>query len=241
MNVAYAPIQGIPDQVRYDKRFFCSLGQARDDTDTKKEMDFTLQKETENIIIQKVLSGDTNAFEELVIANQKNVYNLALKMTRNEEDALDVSQEAFVKAYQQLGAFRGESRFSVWMYRLTYNLCIDFIRKKSKQNTVSLDYTGGEDNSESTFEIPDLRDLPEDSAVRKETRETIKQCIDELTEDHREVLVMREITGMSYDEIAETLRVSVGTVKSRLARARTKVVEALKMRGTYPESFRLNG
>jgi len=198
-----------------------------------------LQKETENKIIQRVLAGDKNAFEHLVLANQKNVYNLALKMTRNEDDALDVSQEAFVKAYQQLNAFRGDSKFSVWLYRLTYNLCIDFIRKKSKQTTVSLDYKDDE-NETSSYEIPDLRDLPEDSAIRKEMRKTIEQSIDGLNPDHREVLIMREITGLSYDEIAETLKISVGTVKSRLARARQKVVESLKEKGTYPENFRLN-
>ena len=198
-----------------------------------------MQKETENKIIQRVLAGDKNAFEHLVLANQKNVYNLALKMTRNEDDALDVSQEAFVKAYQQLNAFRGDSKFSVWLYRLTYNLCIDFIRKKSKQTTVSLDYKDDE-NETSSYEIPDLRDLPEDSAIRKEMRKTIEQSIDGLNPDHREVLIMREITGLSYDEIAETLKISVGTVKSRLARARQKVVESLKEKGTYPENFRLN-
>jgi len=198
-----------------------------------------LQKETENKIIQKVIAGDTNAFEHLVLANQKNVYNLALKMTRNEDDALDLSQEAFVKAYQQLTAFRGDSRFSVWLYRLTYNLCIDFIRKKSKQTTVSLDYKD-DDNEVSSYEIPDLRDLPEDNAIRKEMRKAIEQSIGGLNLDHREVLIMREITGLSYDEIAETLMISVGTVKSRLARARMKVIESLKEKGTYPENFRLN-
>ena len=198
-----------------------------------------MQKETEYKIIQRVLNGDTNAFEHLVLANQKNVYTLALKMTRNEDDALDLSQEAFVKAYQQLSAFRGDSKFSVWLYRLTYNLCIDFIRKRSKQTTVSLDYKD-DDNEVSSYEIPDLRNLPEDSAIRKEMRRTIEQSIDGLNTDHREVLIMREITGLSYDEIAETLMISVGTVKSRLARARMKVVESLKEKGTYPENFRLN-
>ena len=196
-----------------------------------------MQKETENKIIQKVIAGDTNAFEHLVLANQKNVYNLALKMTRNEDDALDLSQEAFVKAYQQLSFFRGDSKFSVWLYRLTYNLCIDFLRKQSKQTTVSLDYKDDE-NEVVSFEIPDIRDLPEDSAIRKEMRKTIEQSIKELTGDHREVLIMREITGMSYEEIAMTLKLSTGTVKSRIARARIKLVETLKEKGTYPESFR---
>jgi len=197
-----------------------------------------LEKEQEKVIIQKVIDGDNNAFEDLVIANQKNVYNLALKMTRNEDDALDISQEAFVKAYQQLKNFRGDSRFSVWLYRMTYNLCIDFLRKKPKSNVVPLTYE--DDSGESTpLEIPDLRDLPEDNAIRSETRKTIAEGINELADDHREVLVMREITGMSYEEMATTLNVSIGTVKSRLARARMKLVEFLKEKGTFPDSIRL--
>jgi len=200
----------------------------------------TIDKEQEKEIIQKVLSGDSNAFEDLVLANQKNVYNLALKMTRNEEDALDISQEAFIKAYRQLSNFRGDSRFSVWLYRLTYNLCIDFIRKKKPEsNVVSLNYE--DDSGETTpLEIPDLRNLPEDTAIRSDMRKTINESIDELADKHREVLIMREITGLSYDEMAETLRVNVGTVKSRLARARLKLVELLIAKGTFPEGFRLN-
>jgi len=111
--------------------------------------------EVEQEIIQRVIGGDKNAFEGLVLVNQKNVYNLALKMTRNEEDALDISQEAFVKAYKQLRNFRGESRFSVWLYRLTYNLCIDFLRRKPKSNAISLDFE--DDSGELTpLEIPDV-------------------------------------------------------------------------------------
>jgi len=197
----------------------------------------TLDKETEKEIIQKVIDGDKNAFEDLVLANQKNVYNLALKMTRNEEDALDISQEAFIKAYRQIKNFRGDSRFSVWLYRLTYNLCLDFIRKRPKTNIVSLNFK--DENSDITpYEIPDLRDLPEDSAIRKELRKSIATGINELAPDHREVLVMREITDMSYEEMAKSLGVNIGTVKSRLARARLKLVENLKEKGTFPEGFR---
>ena len=188
--------------------------------------------------IKKVLSGDKGAFEELVVANQKNVYNLALKMTGNEEDALDISQEAFLKAYMQLGSFRGDSRFSVWMYRLTYNQCIDFLRKKSKATTISLTHTDdGGDTAD--MEIPDMRQLPEEILTRRETRKTIAESINELGRNHREILVMREITGMSYSDIAETLNVSEGTVKSRLARARKSLVDILIKKGTFPANFRL--
>ena len=194
--------------------------------------------DVEKEIIERVLGGDKNAFEGLVLENQKNVYNLALKMTRNEEDALDVSQEAFVKAYQQLRNFRGDSRFSVWLYRLTYNLCIDFLRRKPKANAVSLSYD--DDNSDiAPLEIPDLRSLPEDSTIRNELRKNITDGIKELPLKHREVIVMREISDMSYDDIATTLKINTGTVKSRLARARLNLIDILKEKGTFPDSYRL--
>jgi len=194
--------------------------------------------EVEREIIQRVIGGDRNAFEGLVLENQKNVYNLALKMTRNEEDALDISQEAFVKAYRQLRNFRGESKFSVWMYRLTYNLCIDFLRRKPKTDAISLNQED-ESGDITPIEIPDLRNLPENSTIRNEMRKNIVESIKELPLKHREAIVMREIAGMSYEEIASTLNINVGTVKSRLARSRLKLIEILKEKGTFPEGFRL--
>ena len=189
-------------------------------------------------IIEKVRSGDKNAFEGLVLANQNNVYNLALKMTKNEDDALDVSQEVFIKAFRQLDGFRGESRFSVWLYRMTYNLCIDFLRKKPKTQVVSISEYQDDGGDSQDIEIPDLRSLPEDSLLRNELRKSIADSIGDLNQRHREIFVMREITGMSYAEIAETLGVSEGTVKSRLARARVSLANILLEKGTFPEGFR---
>ena len=196
-----------------------------------------MTQEDELQTIQKILKGDKDAFEELVLANQKNVYNLALKLTGNEEDALDISQEAFLKAYLQLGSFRGESRFSVWLYRLTYNLCIDLLRKKQKAKVVSLTNRDGCDET-GVIEIPDKRELPESILLSRESRKTIAESIDELGPDHREILIMREITGMSYGDMAVTLNVSEGTVKSRLARARKNLAGILVEKGTFPDSFR---
>jgi len=195
--------------------------------------------ERESELIGRVRGGDTNAFEDLVLENQKNVYNLAYKMTGNEEDALDISQEAFLKAYRQLEGFRGESRFSVWLYRLTYNLCIDFLRKKPRSNVVSLSFQG-EDDETHDIEIPDVRNLPEDNVMRLELRESIAEGISGLSPQHKEILVMREITGMSYIEIAETLNISDGTVKSRLARARLSLADFLVRKGTLPDGYRQN-
>ena len=194
--------------------------------------------EEEKQIIKRILGGDKDAFEELVLASQKNVYNLALKITGNEEDALDISQEAFFKAYLQLGSFRGESRFSVWMYRLTYNLCIDFMRKKPKAKLISLTCTD-DDSDAVEHDIPDARETPEEALLRSEKQQVISESIDELGAQHREMLIMREITGMSYGDMAATLMISEGTVKSRLARARKNLVGILAQKGTLPESFRL--
>jgi len=197
-----------------------------------------LTVEEELGIIQKVVDGDRNAFEELVLANQRNVYNLALKMTGNEDDALDISQEAFIKAYNQLDGFRGESKFSVWLYRTTYNLCVDFLRKRPRAQVISLSTYQEDDGDVRDLEIPDLRSLPEDSVIRREVRKELAAGIGELGSKHREILVMREVTGMSYSDIADSLSLSEGTVKSRLARARENLAKILMKKGTFPESIR---
>lgn len=201
-----------------------------------------MTQQEEKAIIEKVIGGDNNAFEALVLANQNNVYNLALKMMRNPEDALDISQEAFIKAYRNLKAFRFDARFSVWLYRLTYNLCIDAIRKSktdrtSMAQTLSLDVENDEGENRA-IEIPDMRNQPEEIAQQNETRRMITESIDELPKNHREILVMREITGMNYEEIAETLGIESGTVKSRLSRARLKLAKILINKGTIPEGIR---
>ena len=191
----------------------------------------------ELLIIKRVLGGDKDAFEELVLANQKNVYNLALKTLGNEEDALDISQEAFLKAFVQLESFRGESRFSVWLYRLTYNLCVDFLRKKPRVAALSLTLPD-DSNDAADFDVPDTRELPEDVLLRGESRDIIASSIEELQHDHREILIMREITSMSYGEIASALNINEGTVKSRLARARQNLVSILIKKGTFPDGYR---
>lgn len=188
--------------------------------------------------IEKVLQGDAEAFEELVIANESVVYNLAMKMTGNVEDAQDITQEVFIKAYRQLPNFRGESKFSVWLYKMTYNLAIDYIRKRTRSaKTIPLTYPD-EDNT--PLEIPSPDELPEESILREELRRNIDDCIGTLSEDHRAVFTMREVAGLSYAEIAESLVISEGTVKSRLARARQNLVKGLTAKGTFPSGYRQN-
>ena len=182
--------------------------------------------EKERILIKRVIGGDTDAFEELLLANQKNVYNLAYKMTGNPSDAEDITQEAFFKAYRLLTSFRGDSRFSVWLYRLTHNLCIDFLRKRKRAATISLSQSD-DVGSEFAFDIPDERETPEGTAMRRELSEAINKSINELDPLQKEIIVMREVTEMSYSDIAKTLDINEGTVKSRLSRARKSLANIL--------------
>ena len=199
-----------------------------------------MTRSEEMALVSRILDGDTNAFERIVEENEKKVYNLALKMLSNENDALDISQEAFIKAYVSLKSFRGDCRLSVWMYRLTYNLCIDLIRKKSRAPVSSLVFLS-EDGQEDEFEIPDLRYMPEDELLKSETIRAVNAAIDELGDEHREIFLLREVAGMSYLEISETLSLSEGTVKSRLSRAREALVKRLVISGTFSVSQRQKG
>lgn len=176
--------------------------------------------------------GDESAFETLVLNNQKRVYNLALKLTANPDDAFDVSQEAFLKAYKNLGSFRFESGFSAWLYRLTYNAAMDFIRRNRDPRTFSMTTDEG---GELDLPVEDTGLLPEEAAERSDLRRRVREAVDRLPADKREVIVMREFNGMSYEAIAEALGVEEGTVKSRLARARKKLSEILSESGTFPD------
>lgn len=176
--------------------------------------------------------GDAAAFEQLVLDNQKQVYNLALRMVKNEDDAFDMAQEAFLRAYSSLENFRGDSKFSVWLHRMTSNICIDFLRKRRRENTVSLNFAGGQDEAEE-LEIPDGRFNPETELERRELRDRVTKGMDELSLEYRQILVLREISGLSYDEIASVLSLEAGTVKSRLFRARRQLCAILLRDGTF--------
>jgi RNA polymerase sigma-70 factor (ECF subfamily) len=189
--------------------------------------------------IDRVLEGDASAFEPLVLDNQKSVYHLALRMTRDPDDALDVSQEAFLRAYSHLSTFKRESRFSVWLYRITYNICTDLLRKKSRENRIDLVYTD-EYGEEYEQELPDIRPLPEDVVLRRELHDAVSAGIDKLPPAHREVLLLREISGMCYADIARVMCVGEGTVKSRLSRARQALARILIEDGTISADLRLN-
>lgn len=181
-----------------------------------------MTREQEAAIVRKVLGGDANAFETLVLEYEKNVYNIALRMTGNSEDAADMTQEAFIKAYNSLQSFRGDSKFSVWLYRIVSNVCLDFLRSKNRRPTVSLSVED-DDGEDAQLDVADESQSPELLLDRKLTRDSVRRGLDSLPPDYRQILLLREIQGLSYDEIAQALSLEIGTVKSRIFRARKRL------------------
>ena len=154
---------------------------------------------------------------------------MALKMTGSREDAEDIAQEAFIRVYRSLGSFKGDSRFSTWLYRIVSNLCADFGRRTKRMNEILINSIG--DDDERTFEIPDSRFGPESELENDELRRELNEAIESLGEAHREIFLLREISGLSYTDISEATGLEEGTVKSRLFRARKYVRDFLAVRG----------
>ena len=191
--------------------------------------------EHEKHCIERVLKGDANAFEPLVHAYEKNVYNLALRSLGNRQDAEDVTQEAFLKAYRSLSSFRGDSKFSVWLYRIVSNLCLDLLRSRQRRPAQSL--TVEDDEGEiDELEIADERFSPEKLLDRKLTKESVQRGLASLPDDARQILLLRELQGLSYEEIGQTLGLEPGTVKSRIFRARKRLCATLLQDGNLPDS-----
>lgn len=153
-----------------------------------------MTKDEEKGYIERVLAGDESAYEPLVTENQTKVYRLALRILKNEADAEDAAQEAFLKAYTSLADFRGDSRFSVWLYRLTNNICIDMLRKNKRAVIVSLQ-TEDDDGEETEIAIPDERYSPERLAERAADRDAVRTALAALPDDCREILALREERG----------------------------------------------
>lgn len=176
----------------------------------------------EREIIEQVKQGDDNAFGLLVERYQAKVYNLALRMTANPDDACDISQEVFLRAWRSLNAFQFESSFSTWLFRLAHNLCIDFLRSRKRKAAVSMTYADDEEEG-AELAVPDPAPTPEQALLASEDRKLIARAMDALPADQREILTMRAINDMSYGQIAQILHIQEGTVKSRLSRARASL------------------
>ncbi|WP_427338941.1 RNA polymerase sigma factor [Caloranaerobacter sp. DY30410] len=182
-------------------------------------------KKSERILIKKSAEGDVDAFEELIKDYEKRAYNIAYRLLKNSEDAMDVVQEAFIKVYKSIREFKFKSSFSTWIYKIVVNTSIDFIR--NKKVVYSLDETIKCEKGDINREIADYENTPETELERKLTKELVKKSIDKLDDIHRTVIILRDIQGFSYSEISEILGCSLGTVKSRISRGRIALREII--------------
>ena len=183
-------------------------------------------------LVEKAKRGDQEAFAQLVLDNQNRVYSLALRLSGDREEAADLAQEAFVKAWQGLSAFQGESSFSTWVYRLTTNVCIDHLRKKKRREAVEPSVSLDDENN-SWAEPSTWEQDPQRLLEQSERGKALARAIDQLPDWQREALVLRELSGLSYQEIGEKLDIDIGTVKSRIARARLNLRKILLEDGNF--------
>jgi RNA polymerase sigma factor (sigma-70 family) len=191
----------------------------------------------EEALVASARRGDISAFNHLVLAYQELAYNVAYRILGGEERAMDATQDAFLRGYRALDQFRGGS-FKVWILRIVTNCCYDQLRAVQRRPTTSIDDLIENDEHSRIFEDP--AELPEARVERRELDATIQAGLDTLPEDQRIVVVMSDIDGMSYEEIAQTTSVSLGTIKSRLSRGRAKLRDyLLARRELLPNGFRL--
>jgi RNA polymerase sigma-70 factor, ECF subfamily len=186
-----------------------------------------VSKSLDELLVERAKRGDVQAFEQLIGQYEKKVFNTAYRLTGNSEDAADVAQEAFLRAYSSLPEFRGDSSFATWLFRIVHNACLDELRKRKRQRVTSLDepISGEDGEMDRQLAIADASDGPEQALERVEVQRAVQESIGALDEEYRVVVVMRDIQGYSYNEIADALGINLGTVKSRLNRARNALKE----------------
>ena len=190
-----------------------------------------MHTESDESLIERCKSGQQDAFDVLVERYQQKVFNIAYRMSGNEEDALDWAQESFIRVYKALDSFKGQSSFATWLHRITNNICIDELRKRKRQPLVVLSTSSSVSTDEGEYQVEfssSPEDNPEERVLSAEFRETIHKGLQDLSPEHRMVLVLRDLESHSYEEIADILDVNVGTVKSRLNRARLALREYLE-------------
>ena len=170
--------------------------------------------------------GDMRAFEELVARHRDKIYARAFSMVRNEEDAIDLSHEAWVKAWQRLKQFQGESSFVTWMTRIAINLCLDHLRKQKRHRAESIELME-EESGGVERQMPIVTTNPTEGLERGELRQRIDKALNQLSHEHRTVLVLHEFEQLEYKEIAKRMQCSIGTVMSRLFYARRRMANLM--------------
>ena len=176
---------------------------------------------SDEVLLREFLSGDTDAFDALMKRHEDKIFALATRMTGNRHDALDATQDAFISAFRNAHKFKGRSAFSTWLYRIAINACTDLLRRKARQVPVEDVETGRAPRAESD-------DVP--------LRVDLQRALETLSPDHREAVIMHDIGGYPYEDIAAITGVQLGPVKSRISRGRKKLAESLEHRGPLEPS-----
>jgi len=186
-----------------------------------------LERDETSNLIEMAKHGSSDAFGEIILKHERFVYNVVYRMLPNPEDAKDISQEVFIKTYRYLSKFDNKASFSTWIYRIAVNTCIDEIRKRKGKETISLDdeIEGAEGSIKNQFADKSV-DI-ERAVIEKEGLESIRKAVNKLSDEHKVVVTLRDMEGLTYDEIADITQVSLGTVKSRLSRARKALKELI--------------
>ncbi len=179
-------------------------------------------------LVRACRRGDKEAFQELVERYQRKVVSVALGMVHNREDAVEIAQETFVKAFENLDRFKGESSFYTWLYRIVVNRAIDFQRRERRHPTVALEEHAGAGEGYEDILKEERPTDPYQKVQAHEIGDRVSAAINELTPDHKAVILLREVEGLSYDEISRVMQCSKGTVMSRLHYARKKLQKKLK-------------
>ena len=188
----------------------------------------TSNKERDAQLIERCQSGDYTAFDELITHYRGKIYAMIFNMTRNEADSWDLAQDVFIKAWKALSKFEGRSAFYTWLYRIAHNVTYDWIRKKKIEGAGEFNDAILNEADPGALTAPKAYESPDQNMERAELRDKIKIAINSLSEDHREVILLKEVEGLSYQEIAESIDSSIGTVMSRLYYARKKLQVTLK-------------
>lgn len=193
---------------------------------------------SEQILLERSKAGDVAAFELLIEAYQKKIFNLAFRMVGNYDDAGDLAQEALIRIFKSIAGFKGQSTFSTWIYRITTNVCLDEIRKRKNRKVLSLDEEIHAEDGEMQRQIMSDDPLPDEIVEREELQRIVGDAIGNLPEEQRLVITLRDIQGLSYEEISEVLDCPSGTVKSRINRARLALKNSLlAKRELFSEEF----
>jgi RNA polymerase sigma-70 factor (ECF subfamily) len=181
----------------------------------------------EKLLIDKAKAGDIQSFEMLVEKHQKRIFNIALRVIGNHADAADLAQNALIRIYKSIGNFKEESSLSTWIYRITMNVCFDELRRRKNRKLISIEQEIQLDDGDVKRQLESESPQPSEAAEKKELKSIVRNAIEQLSDEHKEVIILRDLQAFSYDEIASILDLPVGTVKSRINRARSALKKIL--------------